>query len=63
MTRFQKKFCQSAGEGKFPPDNLALHLFLDIADWYAHDSVKAMQYSLMIKLWWSLGTNFFENDL
>ena len=45
---------------KLPADNIALHLFLEIVDWYGHTTVHAMRYSAQVKRWWAIGYRLFR---
>lgn len=44
----------------FPQENIALHLFLDVADWYGCDSVNVTRYSDKVKKFWCMGYKIFR---
>jgi hypothetical protein len=55
-----RNFLRTAKLGNFPTNNIAFHLFMDVADWYSCESVNAMRYSDKVKRFWSLGYKLFR---
>ncbi len=43
------EFMKLISEGKFPMGNIALHLLLDVSNWYAADNVTSMSYNSTVK--------------
>ncbi len=54
------EFFRLVRNGKFPLDNIALQLFLDVVKWHSCDTVYAMRYSSNVKRFWAVGYKLFK---
>ena len=55
-------FMKMVGEAKFPMDNIALKLFLEVCHWYSLDSTTKMRYSKETKQFWWAGYRMFHGQ-
>lgn len=55
-----RSFFQEIKMGKFPSENIALELFLDVVRWYSNDTPFSMRYNDKVKHFWSLGHKLFK---
>lgn len=53
-------FFELLSQGKFPTENLALKLFLDVVRFYSSCNITGMRYSADVKQFWSLGYILFK---
>ena len=54
-------FHKLVGDGKFPLNNLAFLLFLDVVRWFGTETaIYSMRYSEEIKLFWKTGLRLFH---
>ena len=55
------QFNRLLSEGKFPMNNIALLLFLDVVRWYSlDDATTTMRYSEEVKEFWRTGLRLFH---
>ena len=55
-------FLKTVSEGKFPKDNIALRLLLDVGSWYSCTHTTKMKYSDESKLFWKIGYKLFHGS-
>ena len=46
--------------GRLPDDNIAMHLFMDVVDWYGCSVSQSMRYGATIKKFWTVGYKLFR---
>ncbi|KAL5011712.1 hypothetical protein ScPMuIL_010263 [Solemya velum] len=55
-----KKFHEMLSENRFPMDNIAYLLFLDVVKWFGHENVVSMRYDEQVTKFWRIGYRLFH---